>query len=79
METDKIVIYQTFDTVTSAYIIKGLLDSQGIQNFLGDENIASLYPIFNPAIGGIRLYVFEKDVERIDELIKSENIDLETS
>lgn len=74
---DKIVVYQTYENASKAYIIKGLLDQYGIENFIGDENVAQLYPVFNTSLGGVRLYVFEKDIARIDQLIASQNLDPE--
>jgi hypothetical protein len=77
MDTDKIVVLKTYGTLSEAYIIKGLLDSQGIDNFLGDEYVSQLYPIFNPDLGGVRLFVYEKDLERIQEIISAQNLDPE--
>jgi hypothetical protein len=66
MTEDKIVIYETFADPINAHIVKGLLESNGIQCFLSDEYMVSLKPILNQAIGGIKLNVFEKDIELIN-------------
>jgi hypothetical protein len=78
MTTDKIVVYQTFSDPINANIVKGLLDSQGIECFLADENIVTLNALYSNAVGGVKLNVFEKDVERISALLESENIPTET-
>ena len=72
--TDKIVVYQAFSDPINANIVKGLLDSYEIECFLSDENIVNLNAMYNAAVGGVKLNVFEKDVDRISEILKAENI-----
>jgi hypothetical protein len=72
------MVFQTFADPMKANIIKGLLDSYGIECFLADENMAGLYAPFTPAIGGVKLNVFEKDIARIDSILNAENFDPET-
>ena len=78
MNTDKIVVFQTFDDPIKANIIKGLLDSYGIECYLTDENMTGLYSPFTPAIGGVKLNVFEKDIALIDSILNAENLDSES-
>jgi hypothetical protein len=73
MTDDKIVTYKTFDNSPEAHIIKSLLESNGIECFLSNENFVSLNPILSQATGGIKLNVFEKDIDKIEAIIKSEN------
>jgi hypothetical protein len=73
MTADKIVVYQTFTDPNEAHIVKGLLDSYGIECFLSDENIVTLNALYSNAVGGVKLNVFEKDVDRIESILKSEN------
>jgi DNA-directed RNA polymerase subunit RPC12/RpoP len=75
MDTDKIIVYKAFDNPTEAHIVKGLLDSQGIDSFLSNENFVTLYPLYNVALGGVQLNVFEKDLDRINEIVASENME----
>ncbi len=69
---DKIVVIRRFDNPIEANIIKGLLEANEISCFLTDENIIGLNPLYNPAIGGIKLQVFEKDIDLVEKLL-SEN------
>ncbi len=55
---------KTFDTAIEAYILKNRLEGEGISCFILDENIVTLNPLFNFAVGGIRLQVDEKDYEK---------------
>lgn len=73
MTTDKIVVYQTFTDPNEAHIVKGLLDSYGIECFLSDENIVTLNALYSNAVGGVKLNVFEKDADRIESILNSEN------
>jgi Putative prokaryotic signal transducing protein len=66
---DKIIVYRTFYNPIEANIIIAKLKDAGISCFLADENIATIQPLFNQAIGGVKLNVFEKDVPSIDELL----------
>lgn len=73
MNDNKIVVYESFPEPISAHIVKGLLNSYGIECFLSDELIVTLNVVFGPAIGGVKLNIFEKDLVRIEAILKSEN------
>lgn len=73
MDKDKIVVYKTFTDPNNAHIVKGLLDSYGIKCFLSDENIVTLNAMYSSAVGGVKLNVFVKDLDRISEILESEN------
>jgi len=74
MNEDKIVVYKTFTDPNNAHIVKGLLDSYGIECFLSDENMVTLNAMYSSAIGGVKLNVFEKDIYRISAILESENV-----
>ena len=74
---DKIIVYRTYYNPIEANIVKGRLEDSDIPCFLTDENIATIQPLYNQAIGGVKLNVFEKDVNRINQLFAEEQIDIE--
>jgi len=74
MDTDKIVVYQAFIDPINANIVKGLLDSYGIECFLSDENMVTLNAMYSAAVGGVKLHVFVKDIDRITAILQSQNI-----
>lgn len=74
MSNDRIIIFQTFSDPIQANIIKGLLVSYGIECFLSDENIVTLNPLYSNALGGVKLHVFERDVEQINEILQAQNL-----
>lgn len=73
MTAEKIVVYQTFTDPNEAHIVKGLLDSYEIECFLSDENIVTLNALYSNAVGGVKLNIFEKDADRIESILNSEN------
>ena len=74
MDTDRIVVYQAFIDPINANIVKGLLDSYGIECFLSDENMVTLNALYSPAVGGVKLHVFEKDIDQITAILQSQNL-----
>lgn len=53
-----------FEYVADVQIIKGKLESEGIQVFLKDENTLNTDPMISSAIGGVKLQVYSKDKVR---------------
>ncbi len=54
-------LLKTFLNPLDANITKGLLESNGIEAFIFDENTLSIDPILTTALGGIRLMVRSSD------------------
>lgn len=69
---DKIIVFDAYDTVVAANLVKTKLDAFGIPCFLTDENFVGLYPIRNEVFPGIRLHIFEKDHAQVKEILKEE-------
>ncbi len=68
---ERIVILRSFNNPAEANIVKAKLDSFEIPCFLTDEHFAGLNPGFNPLVGGVKLRVFEKDVERALNILQA--------
>ena len=58
-----LVTVKTFDDGISAHILKTRLESEGITCYIHDENIVTLNPLYNFAVGGVKLKVDEPDLE----------------
>ncbi len=69
---EKIIVYEAFDTVMQANLAKTKLDAYGIPCFLTEENFTGLYPFRNDIFPGVRLHVFEKDKERVREVLNED-------
>jgi hypothetical protein len=74
MNSEKIVVYETFADPIKANIVKGLLESYGIECFLTDENIVTLNALYSIAVGGVKLNIFEKDIDKVSSILQSENM-----
>ncbi len=73
---DKIVVYSTYYNPIEAQIVKARLEDSGIPCFLTDEHVATINPLYNQAIGGVKLNVFEKDIAQIELLLKEETTEI---
>ena len=68
---DKIIVYSSYNTLSEAYEIKNMLERSGIPCFVSNENMATIYPMFDSEIGGIRLHLFEKDIQAANEILNT--------
>jgi DNA-directed RNA polymerase subunit RPC12/RpoP len=73
--TDKIIVFDSYDTVMAANLVKTKLDAYGIPCFLTDENFVGLYPLRNELFPGVRLYIFEKDQDHVKDVLAEEPLE----
>lgn len=66
----EIVTLKVFDNPMEAHLLKTKLESEGIRCFLQDENIVSLNPLYNYAVGGIKLNIRFADLEMANQIIQ---------
>ena len=64
------IILKTYDNAIDLYILKARLESEGIECLVTDEHIMTVNPLYNIAVGGIKLKVREKDVDRSLEIMR---------
>jgi len=72
MQNDKIITFKTFYDPMLAHVIRTRIEAQGIPCFLSDENFITAQPIFNQATGGIKLNVFEHDLDKCQAILTEE-------
>ena len=65
----ELITLQIYDTAIAARIIKNRLESEDIRCYILDENIVTLDPLLNYAVGGIRLQVNKEDLERAKSIL----------
>lgn len=68
-EKDDIIVFDGYDSVIAANLVKTKLDAYGIPCFLSGENFNTLYPFRNELFTGVRLHIFKKDRERVVEIL----------
>ncbi len=56
-----LITLKTFDNSIDANMLKCQLELEGIQSYLKDENTITTNPLYNIALGGIKLQVLEQD------------------
>jgi len=74
---DKIVTLQSYYDPMLAEIIRTRLEANGISCFIADNNTIGANPLYNQALGGVKVKVFERDVEKCREILaQSEELEL---
>ena len=62
-------VLATYMKPEDAHLAASLLEGNGIEAYLRDENLASLHLFYSNAIGGVKLEVAEEDYERAHEIL----------
>ncbi len=62
-------VLHAFQTSELANLAVSFLEAEGIEAYVWDENISSLYPLFNPSIGMVRVAVGESDFEKASDIL----------
>ena len=70
-EEDELVVAASFSSPHEVQFAKGLLESHGIEVFLGDENTARMGMHLSHIIGGAKLMVRRTDLPHALELLES--------
>lgn len=60
-----------FEYSSEAQIIKGRLESEGIEVFLSDNLTIDTDPLVSNAIGGVKLKVLTEDAEKAQQILRS--------
>lgn len=68
---DKLVTIKTFTYPHEVYVIRGKLESEGIQTFLKDEMTVQVHNFYSNAIEGVKLQVPSEEVEKALSIIDS--------
>lgn len=71
---DKIIVFQSFYNPIEANIVKARLLDSGVQCFLSDEITVTINPIYNQALGGVKLHLFERDVELANSILQMDQV-----
>jgi len=67
---EEFVTVATFTYPTELAIIKGRLESEGIECYVKDEMTVQVYNFLSNAVGGIKLQVKQSDAEKAIEILK---------
>ena len=73
------VTIRTCRDIQEAEIVKSALEADGIQAFIPDENVATLYPSQVLDTNGVRVQVSAEDADRAREVLDQARGDAEES
>lgn len=71
-DRDTLTCCATFATDWEAHIAAGVLEENGIPSTIDNEIFSSIYPIGFNSLGGIRLMVWQRDLDRARRLLAVE-------
>jgi hypothetical protein len=71
---DSLVVIATHLRPEEAGMLRGLLESAGIDAVLRDDMLSAVNPFLQPAIGGVKLAVRAADAERAQEIMRSAGV-----
>jgi Putative prokaryotic signal transducing protein len=74
------VMLRRYRDLPEAVIVKSILDAEGIDCVLSDENLVRMDWFWSNLLGGVKLWVRQQDLEDVKELIDQnppENFDVE--
>lgn len=74
---DKIVLFETYYNPIEASIIKERLIANGIRCFLSDEHTITVNPLYNQALGGVKLHLFQGDVQSAKSILADEFVEID--
>ena len=63
------IVFTTF-VYAEAVLVKSLLEANGIDVFMHDENLTRMYPFYSAAVGGIKLAVPDEQVEKAQDVLR---------
>lgn len=58
------IVINSYNNYVDAHIARGVLEEEGINCWLKDENTVTIDPILTNAVGGIKIMVYKDQAER---------------
>ncbi|RFZ84916.1 DUF2007 domain-containing protein [Mucilaginibacter terrenus] len=72
-QNDKIITFDSYYDPMLAHIIRTRLEDAGIPCFIADENTLGAQPFYNQAVGGVKIKIFERDLEKCQQILAEDN------
>lgn len=73
-DENRLVLLGEFETDSEAYIVKGVLESNGVPCVIHNELMANLYPVAPMSLGLRRLMVRACDLEQANAILSTDSI-----
>lgn len=71
-----LITLQTFHLAHKAYLLKSILDSEGIESYIYDEHLVTANPMYANTVGGIKLKIRERDFELACQVLEGTEYEL---
>ena len=75
---EDLVTFDTYPDAVTAYIIKGVLNTNGIECVIANENMSTLLLLPDCSASKVRILVFRKDFDTAKDIV-ARNTDTEES
>ncbi len=69
---DKIITFEAYYDPMLAHIVRSRLEANGVPCFVADENTIGANPLYNQAVGGVKVKIFERDLEKCRRILADE-------
>jgi len=66
----ELITLKTFDFAHKAHLLKSLLESEGIDSYIFDENIVTAYHLYSNTVEGIKLKIRKSDFKKVCEILQ---------
>lgn len=66
----ELITLQTFQLAHKAYLLKSILNSDGIESYIYDEYLVTANPMYSNTVGGIKLKIRKRDFELACQVLK---------
>lgn len=63
-------LLQEYDTPQEAYIVKGMLESNGIEAYVSVSGMSSVFPAPDSGTGTTAVYVSDGSIEKAREILR---------
>jgi len=74
---DKIVTLKNYDTMVKAMFDQEILRANHIECFINNVQLVELYPMFADIDEGLKIVVFEKDLEKARKVLEEYHSSIE--
>lgn len=72
---EELVTFGVYPDAVSAYIAKGVLNTNGIECVITNERMSGIFPLPDLPIGQVSILVFKKDLQIAKEIMSSATMD----
>ena len=69
---ERIITFESYYDPMLAHIIRTRLEASGVSCYIADENTIGANPLYNQAVGGVKIKIFERDLSKCQQILANE-------